>query len=454
MENIIMVKSSGDDKRQVNSKLTYEEVLNELVALRSKVEDRTEKLSVQEQAAEQKEINNLFEQAKNKVNNDNVNKQDKGYRLLELAAKLGKDEIIQHLLTNHLESLKEEPEQLDWAIYWAADNGHHQALKLLVTKDILEQLRYNSKESKEVFGTIKNGLTDFKNDEDAGVSQEVKGIITQALATIEEINRYPEVLEDLEALSNQEQLDQGEINKKFAEAINLANKNNVNYQQDNYTLLELAAKLGNIDTVNYLLEKHLETLKEEPDQLGSSIYEAADNGHDKTLKLLVTKDILKQLQKQSPKTLQEFEESLNDLKKHEDITPAVQKVVSEGLKNINELRNRKTVKTALVAGGVVAGGAAAVVGATFVSALLAKKGLNLVKDTRLVTNHLLPAFNKVNDQLMRISSKLDLNKLAKAFTDPKIAALMVGMSAILGVISSIVAGVGAHKKQGGTILGR
>jgi hypothetical protein len=68
---------------------------------------------------------------------------------------------------------------------------------------------------------------------------------------------------------------------------------------------------------------------------------------------------------------------------------------------------------------------------------------------------LLPAFNKVNDQLMKISSKLDLNKLAKAITNPKVATLMVGVLAILGAISSAL-GVGAiaHKKQGGTILGR
>jgi hypothetical protein len=56
---------------------------------------------------------------------------------------------------------------------------------------------------------------------------------------------------------------------------------------------------------------------------------------------------------------------------------------------------------------------------------------------------------------MKISSKLDLNKLAKAMANPKVTGLMIGVLAILGAISSAL-GVGAiaHKAQGGTILGR
>jgi DNA-binding Lrp family transcriptional regulator len=523
-----VIPQSGSSR--TNNELTkYKDILYQLSLLQTIDQNRKEDkklLSVQEQAAEQKErtkINDLFAQAKYLIENDKdkYSKEEFAVAYLMLpAAYFGNRDTIEYLLENHLEKLTKYIDLSD-AVFWAtynvhdtalallldnsavlktviekcpkklgnlicraANNNHNKVLGLLVSKDILEQLRYNSKESKEVFDKIKDHLTALNNDQYEDVSQEVKDIIEQYLKTIEEINRYPEVLEALKKLSNQSTPDQDEINKKFAEAINLANKNNVNYQQDNYTLLELAAYFDKDEIIKNLLTNHLETLKEEPEQLGYAIIAAAYNGHHKALGLLlnnqavlktvidrrpgtlgqaiawaaeeghhlavkplITKDILEKLQKQCRVTFQDLEESLNIFKDNNDLTKEVKTVVTEGLKNIKELRNRKTAKAAVAAGGVVAGGAASVVGGTFVSALLAKKGLNLVKDTRLVTNHLLPAFNKVNDQLIKISSKLDLNKLAKAFTDPKIAALMIGMSAILGVISSIVAGVGAHKAQ-------
>jgi hypothetical protein len=323
-----------------------------------------------------------------------------------------------------------------------SDGGYH---------DIIEV------ESNDENGPNDQSFTNFVSSEN-NTQPEHEGQANNGLTEYEKVLKqlaelYGRVKNRISQLSEQEQQ---QINDLLAQTSELIKNDKDNqYSQIEVAILILpAAAFGKRDTIEYLLENHHEALLGKPENLSYAIYWAARNGHDKTLELLVTKDILGKLQKQSPKILQEIEKRLNEREKSKYITPAVQKVVTEGLKNIKELKNRKTVKTALVAGGVVAGGAASVVGGTFVGALLAKKGLNLVKDTRLVTNHLLPAFNKVNDQLIKISSKLDLNKLAKAFTDPKIAALMIGMAAILGVISSIVAGVGAHKKQGGTILGR
>jgi hypothetical protein len=78
---------------------------------------------------------------------------------------------------------------------------------------------------------------------------------------------------------------------------------------------------------------------------------------------------------------------------------------------------------------------------------------NKIKNCSLVTNYLVPAFNKINNKFTKIFPKHDLNKLAQALTNPKIERLIVKMIAILGVIVSIGAGLVTYRKQGGTILG-
>jgi ElaB/YqjD/DUF883 family membrane-anchored ribosome-binding protein len=316
---------------------------------------------------------------------------------------------------------------------------------LLLTKDILEKLRYHSEESKKVFDDIKNNLTDLITAQD--VTAEVKEIADKALKTIDDIEQYPAILENLEKLRYTLQ-DSNKIDELFAKAIKkaieLVNNNNVHYEHSKKSLIEFAAEFGNVKTINYLLEKQLETLKEKPAQLESAIYFAAVDNHQKALELLLSNDkIINAIIKSSGK------DNLKDAleARFEDKKDQLDHVVKTR-DNLVRNRNIKTVAIAGVVGAAVAGG-------TFVGALVAKKGLNLFKDTILVTNCLLPAFNKVNDQLMKISSKLDLNKLAKAITNPKVATLMVGVLAILGAISSAL-GVGAmaYRKQGGTILGR
>jgi ankyrin repeat protein len=494
-ESVDDIDGNSDNKQlsneaQNNPELTeYQQVLDKLQELLVKVEDRTDQLSAKEQEAEQQQINDLFAQAQEKLNDNihNVNYQDQDYQqsLIELAAYFGNIDTITILLgEKHLETLKQKPYQLGWAIRnaayhghdealellleapdvrdaviekcsiklgwairYAARNGHHKALNLLldkpeVLKKVIDNCPYHL--GRAIYSAAKNGQ-----------HQSLKYLLDNPAALKTVIENFPDKLG--------EAIDAAAYNGHDQALEHLLNNPNVlktvieNSPDKLGEAIDAAAYNGHDEALELLLEApgvRDAVIEKCPKQLGSAIYYAAFWNHDKSLELLVTKNILEKLQKQSPKTLQEIEKNLNEREKAQHITPAVQKVVTEGLKNIKELKNRKTVKTALVAGGVVAGGAASVVGGTFVGALLAKKGLNLVKDTRLVTNHLLPAFNKVNDQLMKISSKLDLNKLAKAFTDPKIAALMIGMAAILGVISSIVAGVGAHKKQGGTILGR
>jgi hypothetical protein len=184
--------------------------------------------------------------------------------------------------------------------------------------------------------------------------------------------------------------------------------------------------------------------------LDTAVEQTAKKSHYQALNVLLTKNILQKLSYYSPKEFYSIKKQLNEWKKGDN--EQLKNIADTTLKTIKEIKNekyRKTVKTAVVAGGVVAGGAAAVVGGTFVGALLAKKGIKLIKDTRLVTSCLLPLFNATNKLLMKISPKLDLNNLAKALTNPKIAGLVVGVIAILGVISSIVAGVVHHTLQSG-----
>jgi ankyrin repeat protein len=109
---------------------------------------------------------------------------------------------------------------------------------------------------------------------------------------IEELT-YQEVLYFLSPLSDQQMNYSNKL--LFKQAIKLVNEYNVNTLEtnDSFSLTGYAAGLNNIKTIKYLLKRHSNDLQ--PQNLSDAILAAAEKGHDKALKLLLSnKKILKQ----------------------------------------------------------------------------------------------------------------------------------------------------------------
>jgi F0F1-type ATP synthase membrane subunit c/vacuolar-type H+-ATPase subunit K len=132
--------------------------------------------------------------------------------------------------------------------------------------------------------------------------------------------------------------------------------------------------------------------------------------------------------------------------------------IRRALKLLEGLDTRKTedgipkstnnLKTVAIAGGLGAAVGLGTIAGAFTAKLLASRSTIVKNYISLVINCFLPFFNETNNLLRQISPNLDLNKFSKAITDPKVAALIVGVIAGLGAISSaLAAGAIAHKVQ-------
>jgi hypothetical protein len=208
----------------------------------------------------------------------------------------------------------------------------------------------------------------------------------------------------------------------------------------------LQTLINNQDVINKLLKDYHINLN-----LDMAVEVAATMGHHQALNILLTKNILQNLSYYSPTEFNSIEKQLNKWQKGGN--KKFKNTADTALKTIREIKNERnynTAKAAIVT-GVLAGLATTIVGGTFVGVLLTKKVQNLFKDNRLVFNYLLPLFNKINNQLMEISPKLDLNNLAKTLANPKIAGLMIGIIvAFVAIGSALVAFVKAQKAQCGS----
>jgi predicted DNA-binding protein (UPF0251 family) len=225
-----------------------------------------------------------------KNNNVNAKEQESQLSLLEWAASVGNYKLINDLLQNYLERLLEDPINFKWAIYWAGQNNHGKALTELLTKDILEQLQ---NKSPKTFQDIEKQLNDWKKDNN--ITKAVKDIVTESLVTINEL-KYTAVLKQL---SEQDQINQNDVDNLFEQARKLVTKEVVNKRSYNEydSLLEYAASLNNTKTIKYVLKYHSNDLQ--PQILGNAIKCAATEGHNKALKLLLSdKNLLKEAKKE------------------------------------------------------------------------------------------------------------------------------------------------------------
>jgi TusA-related sulfurtransferase len=427
-------------------------------------------------------------------------------------AENGPEKALRVLLNNDAifnKVLSQCPRKLVDAITSTVNNDQKEAygysnckqnLELLLSKDVLEKIRYYSPDSKTAFDDIVEVLKYYKDNKyfnvmsssfyGKGVSSNVeesvvKVIATETLATIDEIEQYPEVLKEIETLSTQEQPDKTAIDKKFEEARKLVTNNNINYEHSEKNLMELSIDFNNTDTIKHLLENHFDKLKEKPIDLGYSIEYSASKGHIEALTtLLTTRGVLDTVINKCPGKLVNAIEAAAQAEKtkvlelllsNDKIINAIIKdsgkdnlkdaldqgfegnkdKVADIIATRNQIVLKRNITTGIGAG--IAGSAVGLgtIAGAFTAKLLASKSTTVKNCISLVVNCFLPIFNATNNLLMKISPKLDLNNLAKALSNPIVTGLIVGVIAIVGAItSSIVAGVGAHKKQGGTILGR
>jgi hypothetical protein len=351
-------------------------------------------------------------------------------------------------------------------VNWVCDDKNAEAMKLLLTEEVLQKLR--AKPDNREFYSIENNLKELQKCD----KKEIKDIAIKGLETINQI-KYQAALQDLSKLNPETSVDLNKANVLLLEARESVTTKNVNKTfKNSYSLLVCAAHFGNVDTIKCLLSDSelFDTLKKMPMQLADAIkiadiyyqnrafkllikqsgilgtiIDAAKKGEVNPLKLCVESKItLKKIMYISPKGFKDIESALNNLSKSKSKSPEVRTFTTEALKTIREIkneRNRNAAKAAIVT-GVLTGVTINIVGGTFVGALLAMKVQNLFKDTRLVFNYLLPLLNKINNLLMKISPKLDLNNLAKT------PGLMIGIiAAFIAIGSALVEGAKAYNQQ-------
>jgi hypothetical protein len=205
--------------------------------------------------------------------------------------------------------------------------------------------------------------------------------------------------------------------------------------------------LNNEAVINAITTKHT-------DILGSSVYYVVENKDDEELKLITTNQtILEAINQKSPEIFKEIQQKIKEVKnkptsttsagdasKSKNTTPSLEENAPKSTRKWGA--TFKAARPFLIAAGV----AASVITGGFAAMLLASR-IHKVKNCSLVANFLVPAFNKMNNQLIKISPKLDLNELTKVLSNPKLAALMIGITALLGIMTAMVAGVSAHSKQ-------
>jgi uncharacterized FlaG/YvyC family protein len=419
------LNSEESDEGQANTELTeYQQVLEQLSELLVKVTERTEKLSTEDQATEQKQINDLFAQAKKLLKEDNKNINvtyiktinnwyiniNIPFSLIDLAACFSHIDTVTMLLSeNHLKTLLEKPENLGAAIKGAAREGHPKALRLLLNNPAV--LNKIIKECPEYLGPAIEAAAKKGHDQTLGL-----------------LLNKPAVL--------------NKIIKECPEYLGLA--------------IEAAVKKGHDQTLGLLLNKPAvlkKVINEHQIYLILAIKFTAEANHQKSLELLLSNDkIINAIIKYSEEKNLASALSKSNFFGFIKVEPETANKIVSTRKDIVTKRNITTGIVAGIAGSTV--GLGTIAGA-FTAKLLASRSTMVKNCISLVVNCFLPIFNTINKLLMKISSKLDLNKLAKAMTNPKTAGLMIGVLAIFGAISSAL-GVGAiaHKKQGGTILGR
>jgi hypothetical protein len=214
---------------------------------------------------------NLDDNGANLNNNSLTNNEQKDNpELIEREKRL--DNVIN--IANHMETLSPEEQE-------AEQTKFLDQLKHFITEEV-------PKLPPEELGLPKKRVNKFL--EDIGKYQQVSKIL-----------EYPKFLEKLVKLKNQiaeqteeeQQSHQTEINELFKQAIELVTDKNVNNDINSDTLLKLAVHFDNIETIDYLIKAHLNTLKKAPAQLRFVIKYLAQSGYKKELEsLLSDKDII------------------------------------------------------------------------------------------------------------------------------------------------------------------